>query len=354
MAAFAVPAITLGHDTHTVCQHESAGLLIPRVRRQPRRGTIAGGNLAEQEVAALDTWLAAAAMDGRDDVCTLRFCAERCIAIVNKLAPELCADNATRRNSPAPTCERMSTTVAHDLYFGSSKGDQRRNVASTARSQRRNQLTAIQVQQRAVQQHPKCAATWSVPPGGCNVECTGWALRYPFQTTNCACGEGGKTTSFAAARRVSAATLPPSWPWMYPDVRSFSNSRVHLLELLHLDLFRSQEFELVAKTLLRLQPRSYLEWGAGKSTSWFPLLASRSIVVDNVPEWCAKVQKMPVVRCLVDAGVTRFFCGEAKGADGARIEATEAAWACTTMRRSHPAPRVVQVHGSSWASSAMR
>ena len=51
-----------------------------------------------------------------------------------------------------------------------------------------------------------------------------------------------------------------------------------------------EEFDLIVKTLAQLQPVSYLEWGSGMSTSFYPLLASGDVrVIDGYPPWCKKV-----------------------------------------------------------------
>ena len=70
-----------------------------------------------------------------------------------------------------------------------------------------------------------------------------------------------------------------------------------------------EEFEFITKTLLAHKPRSYLEWGAGKSTSFYPLLASGRIdVIDNYPPWCKKIHTNPTVKCLMAQGRLHFFC----------------------------------------------
>lgn len=81
-----------------------------------------------------------------------------------------------------------------------------------------------------------------------------------------------------------------------------------------------EEFEMVAKTLARLRPKTYIEVGCGKSTSFYPLLVSgRAVAIDNYPEWCQKVAAAPVVRCLVQAGRLQFQCVQATRPDGSVI-----------------------------------
>lgn len=35
-----------------------------------------------------------------------------------------------------------------------------------------------------------------------------------------------------------------------------------------------EEFELLVKTMVQAAPQNYVDWGAGKSTSWNPTLAN--------------------------------------------------------------------------------
>eukprot|EP00959_Pyramimonas_sp_CCMP1952_P063885 1334677-Pyramimonas_sp.AAC.1 len=60
-----------------------------------------------------------------------------------------------------------------------------------------------------------------------------------------------------------------------------------------------EEFEMIVKTMARAKPRTYLEWGSGVSTAFFPLLASGQVrVIDNNPPWCARVQSNQAVQCM--------------------------------------------------------
>jgi hypothetical protein len=49
------------------------------------------------------------------------------------------------------------------------------------------------------------------------------------------------------------------------------------------------EFEYVSKTLINVAPKTYLEWGTGKSAMWFPALAEHAYIIDNYLPWCAQV-----------------------------------------------------------------
>eukprot|EP00038_Savillea_parva_P012634 m.205950 g.205950 ORF g.205950 m.205950 type:complete len:364 (+) comp23142_c0_seq1:78-1169(+) len=81
-----------------------------------------------------------------------------------------------------------------------------------------------------------------------------------------------------------------------------------------------EEFELIVKTMIQHEPNTYLEWGSGKSTSFYPLLASGAVsVIDGYPPWCRKVEEDPTVMCMVDEGRLRFFCKPPVRKDGSTI-----------------------------------
>ncbi|KAL7553272.1 hypothetical protein ACHAWF_016531 [Thalassiosira exigua] len=79
-----------------------------------------------------------------------------------------------------------------------------------------------------------------------------------------------------------------------------------------------EEFEFFAKLLINAEPRTYLEWGCGMSTSFYPLLASGTVVaIDGYPPWCEKVGSEPRVKCMrEEEGRLRFHCEELRGAVG--------------------------------------
>jgi hypothetical protein len=79
-----------------------------------------------------------------------------------------------------------------------------------------------------------------------------------------------------------------------------------------------EEFEFVVKLLANSKPDTYLEWGTGMSTSFYPLLASGTVIaIDGYPPWCRKVGSEPRVRCMAEhEGRLRFHCPERVGADG--------------------------------------
>ena len=82
-----------------------------------------------------------------------------------------------------------------------------------------------------------------------------------------------------------------------------------------------EEFEFVVKLLANMRPDTYLEWGTGMSTSFYPLLASGTVIaIDGYPTWCDKVMTDPRVRCMMeDEGRLHFTCPELVGADGTTL-----------------------------------
>lgn len=72
------------------------------------------------------------------------------------------------------------------------------------------------------------------------------------------------------------------------------------------------------KLFANAKPETYLEWGTGTSTSFYPLLASGSVyAIDGYPPWCEKVMSDKRVSCMVaDEKRMKFFCPELTGADG--------------------------------------
>jgi hypothetical protein len=202
-----------------------------------------GGDMTSLELSHFDSWMAAHADSVDDDLCTMRFCAEKC----RYHGQMLCRPHRphfTNASFPAPVCERMSTTERGDIYQGGAEQDRR--------AEARNKRTAQLVLRSAL--HPGCAHT---------------------------------SGAVVTARR---------FPMMKPD-----------------------EFEFITKTLLRLRPRTYLEWGSGMSTSWYPLLSARSYVIDNYAPWCINVQRDATVACLSSRGRLRYICTTATRADGSVI-----------------------------------
>jgi len=78
-----------------------------------------------------------------------------------------------------------------------------------------------------------------------------------------------------------------------------------------------EEFELVVKTLLQRRPQTYLEWGGGISSQFYPLLASvHATIIDNFPPWCNKIAALPVVKC---SNKITLFCNVLKREDNTHI-----------------------------------
>ena len=158
---------------------------------------------------------------------------------------------------PAPACERTSTTPAGDIYYFIAR--RRGQDAETEAWQKRTKWRVLMRTNLTAQLVFRRAA---VLHPECDV----------------------------------STTLVQSPPMMYPE-----------------------EVELLVKTLIRLRPRNYLEWGAGKSTAWYPLLASRSYVIDNYAPWCERVRQMPTVQCLHARQRLSFQCATTTFANGSSV-----------------------------------
>ena len=83
-----------------------------------------------------------------------------------------------------------------------------------------------------------------------------------------------------------------------------------------------EEFEFITKLMANRKPKTYLEWGCGTSTSFYPLLASGKVVaIDGFPPWCKQVGEEPRVKCMSEKEKRLFFyCPEILGADGTKLE----------------------------------
>ena len=85
-------------------------------------------------------------------------------------------------------------------------------------------------------------------------------------------------------------------------------------QMSHLPAMWPDEIEFIMLTMKALKPESYLEVGGGQSSSFYPLFARRSVVVDHHPPWCDKIAKYDAVACLA----VDFKCGRLTK-DGAPI-----------------------------------
>ena len=184
---------------------------------------------------------------------TIDFCAEKC-----RYVPEMCSENLYRSNLsfPAPLCLNYSLTVADDLYYSDVlKG-------SMGIVKERNNKTAVLIR---------------------------WAAAQARERRQ-------RSQSFDASHVFRCEEEPTNYtePMMF-----------------------SEEFEFIVKLMANLKPKTYLEWGCGASTSFYPLLASENVIaIDGYPPWCEKVEEEPRVHCMSKQEKRlQFYCPELKGAD---------------------------------------
>eukprot|EP00581_Thalassiosira_minuscula_P014315 CAMPEP_0183726332 /NCGR_PEP_ID=MMETSP0737-20130205/23058_1 /TAXON_ID=385413 /ORGANISM="Thalassiosira miniscula, Strain CCMP1093" /LENGTH=413 /DNA_ID=CAMNT_0025957649 /DNA_START=135 /DNA_END=1376 /DNA_ORIENTATION=- len=73
-----------------------------------------------------------------------------------------------------------------------------------------------------------------------------------------------------------------------------------------------EEFEFVTKLMINRRPSTYLEWGVGTLTSFYPLLVSDDVlVIDGNAATCEKMAKEPHVGCMVEKEKRlTFYCPE--------------------------------------------
>jgi len=93
--------------------------------------------------------------------------------------------------------------------------------------------------------------------------------------------------------------------------------------------------EFVVKTFANARPETYLEWGTGMSTSFYPLLVSGDVyAIDGYPPWCEQVAQEPRVQCMMQKEKRlHYSCPDLTGSDGvAKLELFE------TGRLSRGAP----------------
>jgi hypothetical protein len=78
-----------------------------------------------------------------------------------------------------------------------------------------------------------------------------------------------------------------------------------------------EEFEFVTKLMANILPATYLEWGCGMSTSFYPLMATTKVVaIDGYAPWCKMVGEEPRVQCMREEGKVHFYCPELVGGKG--------------------------------------
>ena len=70
------------------------------------------------------------------------------------------------------------------------------------------------------------------------------------------------------------------------------------------------ELEYISGLMINLKPETYVEWGTGMSSQWYPLLAWRSLAIDHVPAWCDQVGGLAVPSCLTEKGAFTMSCAQ--------------------------------------------
>ena len=188
----------------------------------------------------------------------IAFCAEKC-----RYVPDMCSKNSngvdihpyrTKFSYPAPLCLNYSITTADDIYWNDHIKNGGKGIYSA-----RNEATLRLVD---------------------------WAAARARERRTIA----GIANSIPCEEVSTSNTQPMMFP---------------------------EEFEFITKLMASLKPRTYLEWGCGTSTSFYPLMASEKVVaIDGYPPWCAKVGEEPRVKCMSEEGKLVFYCPELLGADG--------------------------------------
>ena len=187
---------------------------------------------------------------------------------------DMCTGLYADESFPVPKCLQWSYTIAQDkLYAYQYKSGSDAFVTTKDRVSERNRKTRKLVR---------------------------WAANRTENGAQRACAHLIDSTQYEA-------------PMMYPD-----------------------EFELVVKTLIRLKPTNYLEWGSGASTSFYPLLTfgkhPKSWAIDGYEPWCEKVTADQTVKCMTENTGFAFKCvdiqdlnpthlGNVKGIDNIRTYA---------------------------------
>jgi hypothetical protein len=194
----------------------------------------------------------------------MNFCAEKCRYLHAMCDSGLYLDGLAY---PAPHCLNRSQSIEDDIYWM----DLPRNGGNGTLTRTRNDGTTRLVD---------------------------WAAKMARRRvrTNATINNGFATDEDSnAIRRCEEIHTANESPMMFPE-----------------------EFEFVVKLFANMRPDTYLEWGTGMSTSFYPLLASGTVIaIDGYPPWCDKVMMEPRVRCMMeDEGRLHFTCPELVGADG--------------------------------------
>lgn len=190
---------------------------------------------------------------------SISFCAEKC-----RYVPEMCSQNLhrDRLSLPAPLCRNYSLTVEDDVYWADFSNNNGRGICN--------------------ERHAK------------TVELVLWAAARARERRERQQKQQQSATSYLGPHCEDIPTENTS-PMMWPE-----------------------EFEFITKLMANAKPRTYLEWGCGTSTSFYPLLASGQVIaIDGYPPWCQQVAAEPRVKCMVkEEKHLKFYCPELVGADG--------------------------------------
>eukprot|EP00040_Diaphanoeca_grandis_P007300 m.40421 g.40421 ORF g.40421 m.40421 type:complete len:399 (+) comp18480_c0_seq1:392-1588(+) len=193
---------------------------------------------------------------------SIEFCAEKC-----KHLPEMCNGLYQKTYFPAPKCEMRSTSKDQDQYFPP-KNFEHNNSMRYRRS----------------------------------VVLTKWAAKQARNAANIK----ENCEDLLDVDALVNATMPGPYGKIWTEV----------------PMMWPEEFEIIVKTFAQLKPGTYLEWGCGKSTNFYPLLASGQVIaLDNYPPWCEIISKSPVVKCVMEKQKRfRFECVAPAKPDGTEIE----------------------------------
>lgn len=177
-----------------------------------------------------------------------------------RYVPEMCTENRYRDHLsfPAPSCLQYSLTVPDDIYYSSMLSGGTQDVHT------KRDLATIEL------------VSWAAARARERREARGEVIA-----------------------RCEDIPTEHAAPMMFPE-----------------------EFEFVVKLLTNSQPENYLEWGCGKSTSFYPLLASGDVfAIDGYPPWCAQVSEEPRVNCMsAKEKRLHFYCPELLAPDGTKLE----------------------------------
>eukprot|EP00470_Lotharella_oceanica_P012109 CAMPEP_0170186324 /NCGR_PEP_ID=MMETSP0040_2-20121228/38792_1 /TAXON_ID=641309 /ORGANISM="Lotharella oceanica, Strain CCMP622" /LENGTH=340 /DNA_ID=CAMNT_0010433015 /DNA_START=22 /DNA_END=1044 /DNA_ORIENTATION=- len=222
----------------------------------------------------------------------MEYCAEKC-----RFDKNLCNESSvfSRQEFPAPVCKTWSTTLASEIYYPAIHAAWWRNVSENW-GWSSEEVSQIPISEAARKETIKRVEERN--------KITREIVRWAARQVRLSLGQQESGSVVQRAKRKEACEDLDSKlqsPMMFPD-----------------------EFEFVAKSLARLRPQTYLEWGSGQSTSFYPLFASeKAIVLENYPPWCAKVLQSGVVQCLTRSRRMRYVCKAPVWPNGTAMEVME-------------------------------